>query len=83
MTSRILDRSLMTLDLDYLETGLVGPGSCYTGVNADELLALIRVVRAAVAWRNAWSAGWASRDDYRAYRATQDAIRAALQEAGI
>lgn len=73
----------MNLDLDYLATGLVGPGSCYTGVDADELLALIRIARAAVAWRDAWSAGWASPDDYRAYRATQDALRNALQEAGV
>jgi hypothetical protein len=73
----------VNLDLDYLATGLVGPGSCYTGVDADELLALIRIARAAVAWRDAWSAGYASAADHLGYRMTQEALRNALQEAGV
>lgn len=73
----------MSLDLDYLEAGLVGSGSCYTGVDADELLALIRVVRAAVAWRDAYVQGYATRKEWIDYVKSQERIHDALREAGL
>lgn len=60
----------MKLDLDELERDAIGAGSCYDGINPDEALLLIRIARAAVAWRDGDSHAWVP-------------LEAALREAGI